>query len=359
MWQPQNCQHRSFRGILSCAMKTVPRIEDLKAVQYRTWTGITGAFDRFPRPKVDFDDNGEIRERVWIFRGHASPDRLLKPSLERAAEKKRSTSWAALELMLLWEFQAKAPLHAERHRLPPSSVRLDWLALMQHYGVPTRLLDFTYSPYVALYFALRNFNQRNARKKADYVYVLAINGQLLMERARLRSLAADRNEEARKTRIKGGQASAPNLVSLNPDSFATDRDEVQWNRKSSAKLISAAIDPGSDRRALFNREGFVAIAQPTVQNPRLSCQQGVFLVNGAEKQSLHASLFLMMQNRQDEWIKLFKIPASMLPEIERRLFQMNVHELSLFPDLEGVAGFLRQEASLHWDPDDPSDSEQS
>ncbi len=68
---------------------------------------------------------------------------------------------------------------------------------------------------------------------------------------------------------------------------------------------------------------------------------------------------MMMKNRSDEWIKLFEIPTRVLPEIERRLFQMNVHELSLFPDLEGLAGFLRQKASLHWDPEDPADYEGS
>jgi hypothetical protein len=337
-------------------MRTIAAMKDLKAVQCRSWKGITEAFDRFPRPKLDFDENGEIRERAWIFRGHASLDRLLRPSLELASERK-STSWAALELMLLWEFQAKAPLHADRRNLPRIGEKLDWLALMQHYGVPTRLLDFTYSPYVALYFALKNSRHGSATNRAGYVYVLAINAQSLMERAKLKSLKADREE--RKTRINGGQTTFPKRVSVSPDSSATDRDEVRWNLESFLKLISAALDPRSDRRGLFNREGFVAVAQPTVQNSRLSCQQGIFLLNGAEKQSLKVSLFKMMQNRSDEWIKLFKIPTSVLPEIERRLFQMNIHELSLFPDLEGLAGFLRQKASLHWDPDGPSDQEQS
>lgn len=339
-------------------MKTIAGVKDLKAIQCRSWKGITKAFDLFPRPKLDFDENGEIRERLWVFRGHASSDRLLKPSLEWVSERK-STSWAALELMFLAEFQARAPQYVDRRDLPPTTERLAWLALMQHYGVPTRLLDFTYSPYVALYFALRNFRQASAPAKVRHANVLAINAQALMERATLRSSEADRKEQERKTRIAGGQTTVPNLAPVDLSVSATDRDEVRWRSESSARLISAALDPEPGRRGLYNRNGFVAVAQPTVHNQRLSCQQGAFLLNGAQKQSLRASLFMMMQNRSDEWIKLFEIPISVLPEIERRLFQMNIHELALFPDLEGLAGFLKQKASLHWDPDDPSNREQS
>jgi len=40
--------------------------------------------------------------------------------------------------------------------------------------------------------------------------------------------------------------------------------------------------------------------------------------------------------------------ADAIPEIEDRLFQLNIHEQSLFPDMEGLSGLIRQRVRLHW-----------
>lgn len=56
------------------------------------------------------------------------------------------------EEYLLSQFKNAAHHFAEASTMPANT--LEWLALMQHYGAPTRLLDFTRSPYVACFFAL-------------------------------------------------------------------------------------------------------------------------------------------------------------------------------------------------------------
>ena len=80
----------------------------------------------------------------------------LQSSLERIIGSKWSSSEARkFEDFSLEQFKAKFHLY-DRENITPDS-KLAWLSVMQHYGVPTRLVDFTDSCYVALYFALEYY----------------------------------------------------------------------------------------------------------------------------------------------------------------------------------------------------------
>jgi hypothetical protein len=137
-------------------------------------------------------------------------------------------------------------------------------------------------------------------------------------------------------------------VSLHPEDAISSLQLTQEEDDTWHKSICAALNPCGVRRERFNRHGFVSMALPPVQNARLSCQQGVFLFNGAEGLTFESSLKCMIDGDSGDWYKRFQIPQSVLTDIESNLFQMNIHELSLFPDIEGLAGFVRQKVRLHW-----------
>jgi hypothetical protein len=67
----------------------------------------------------------------------------------------------------------------------------------------------------------------------------------------------------------------------------------------------------------------------------------------AEDRSFEESLERMMGSTKGGWYRRFRIPRKTLDELEKRLFQMNIHELSLFPDVQGLAGFVRQRMRLY------------
>ncbi len=95
-------------------------------------------------------------QEFW-FRGHADAGWNLVPSALRY----QSVGEREQALSLVSEFRRSAPLRLPREELPASSEELQWLALAQHYGVPTRLLDWTENAAAALYFAVNEHEDRD------------------------------------------------------------------------------------------------------------------------------------------------------------------------------------------------------
>ena len=86
----------------------------------------------------------------WIYRGVADSSFPLLPKVGRLEF--RSQYSLKSEQLLLRTFKQRAV----RHVSPQPTSDLEWLSLGQHHGLPTRLLDWTYSPLVALYFGIRD-----------------------------------------------------------------------------------------------------------------------------------------------------------------------------------------------------------
>lgn len=94
----------------------------------------------------------------FVFRGQGNSDWGLKTSLARMVEGHHPNFMdnmmpATYERRMMDEFQWKYPSYEKGH-IPGPDESIEWLSLMQHYGSPTRLLDFSYSMYVAMFMAI-------------------------------------------------------------------------------------------------------------------------------------------------------------------------------------------------------------
>jgi hypothetical protein len=107
-----------------------------------------------------------MRQQIYWYRGQSDVDWDVAPSIARGYT-------IADERNLTNRFRSRAAIRYADS--PPYDASSSWLSLMQHYGLPTRLLDWTRSPLIAAYFALEPYivNGRTSSVADAVVWVLA------------------------------------------------------------------------------------------------------------------------------------------------------------------------------------------
>jgi hypothetical protein len=243
----------------------------------------------------------------WIFRGEKSVKFDLTTSLERAAKISGHNlkMVPALENKLLREFKRR--LHHYTNDLPEKNDRLEWLALMQHYGAPTRLLDWTYSFFVAAYFAIEV-----AELPRCVVWGLNMNSY----------------------KVEG-------ILSR------TDWSQIEQRYEKYAKVDHSIRDkPWIKQSAIIDYlaehpKPLVLSVNPFRLNERLTIQQGAFIFPGDISKSFEDNL--TAHSVSSNSLIRFEISSKVKvrKEILLNLHRMNMSRASLFPGLEGFAESLK------------------
>lgn len=233
----------------------------------------------------------------WVFRGDVESRKLVS-SLERACD-----SWGVpledapkVERELLREFQR----HPEAGRLGLDlHDHLCWYAAMQHYGAPTRLLDWTYSPFVAAHFAFDRL-----------LLTLPAEARTSPTRAAVWAL----NTKKMTTALEG----------------VLKDDWDLYQEKNSAAFTALYVDR-------FPPILFMGIVNPLRLNERLSVQQGVFLCPGDVRRRWRENLAVLGDTGL---IRLLVMDDGVLYDAFNQLARMNVTARSLLPGLDGYAKSL-------------------
>jgi hypothetical protein len=251
----------------------------------------------------------------YIFRGQGHPDWELQSSFFRAcSEMKPTRPKKQIEDLLLTSFKAKS--HQFLQHLPEEKKRLEWASVMQHYGAVTKLLDWSHSPFIALFFALISSQESVSIFQLNYKEI-------------------------------------------------TEQNKINNGLNFEQLIIKDMID---------NK---IIIHQPTFQNQRIIAQQGLFTYNSSYDKNIQTVLsnydyeYLKKSGRvfskNEEILTCGETPVEEIESIDNNLEEdsiltkyifrnidnqvkkeiynnlkmMNIHFGTLFPDIEGLCRSLK------------------
>ena len=226
-----------------------------------------------------------VSEAAWShrwYRGHSELDWKLQPTLLREyPEVEISRS----EKRFLRKFQQQSvPFIPAVQR-----EEWEWMFLMQHFGVPTRFLDWSESPLVALYFAV--YDRNGKIKQSDGAFWC---------------LDPDKMNAKFKTEA---------VLSFGVD--------TQLESYLSTKID---IPPTYPPLAILAQRQFA----------RLQAQQGVFVIFHKETEPLEERL------RETDFLVKYSVPKDAKENISKELNALGITRLSLFPELEQVGKLVRE-----------------
>lgn len=238
---------------------------------------------------ADFDR--AFGRHVAVFRGQPALHWDLTPSVFRADHRAREHSY-------IQEFMHAAPVRSKE--CPPPHDKAAWLPLMQHFGLPTRLLDVTRSILVAAFFAADSPDQPASDQPSPDGQIWALDALHINQRT----------------------TGEPALLSLRMLADAPPRS-------GEFHLLNDAF---SQRKR--SREPLYAVVAASELDLRLYAQQGLFLIQ-------NVPISIDQQPGAEQFVRRYRVAAEAKRELLDQLDSLGINESRMFPDLEHLASHIR------------------
>jgi hypothetical protein len=214
----------------------------------------------------------------------------------------------------------------------------DWLCLMQHYSLPTRLLDWSESILPALYFAAKGHPEEDGE-------IVVLNARRLNGNIKKRpTISTSRGPsviiraEMAATRSSGALRSQHSVI------------EAVREEAASGMKIDLDKDKGGKWLELYTSP--IAVF-PSRLNDRMIFQASVFTLHGGKKYMesmkeyyeddiIPSPVSLEDIDEEINILRRYVIPSKMKSEIQENLFVLGIHEGTLFPEVDHQSVYLQQ-----------------
>ncbi len=255
----------------------------------------------------------------WIFRGQSDPRWDLKTSLERILYLRGidPLRWSVSESFILLDFQKAA--HNVLKDTPDKNALTYWLSIIQHYGGPTRFLDFSTSFYIASFFALQHAINDCA--------IWAFNRAIMMG-----TIVSTYEELINKFGLKDtGKSSTTDQI----------LKKTMHGEISEQRIITVAPPQESSRQ--YNQKG-ISIIPLSLTTGVIDCARQMFNLPDQfpSGQNLQDTSLTTIESRLNQFY-LVKIILKSNCHLEGKidLQRMNLNYFSLFGGIEGLVLHLK------------------